>query len=73
MALYQIHTIHKAGFFTTPPEVVECKDDASAIIEARRRIIGYPAEVWCGKRFVVRLDPQQAPPVDVSQIRDNNS
>jgi hypothetical protein len=34
-----------------------CRDDDEAIEKARELVDARPVELWCGGRFVIRLDP----------------
>jgi hypothetical protein len=43
------------------PEARSCKDDRTAIEWAKQLVAGRVIELWCGERFVARLEPKPKP------------
>jgi hypothetical protein len=36
---------------------LHCRDDAEALEQSRRLVDHRPVELWCGDRFIARLEP----------------
>jgi hypothetical protein len=59
MIAYRIYPVDEAGHIQGPPIVIECEDDAAAVLEARERIDGVAAEIWDGGRRVAVIPSAQ--------------
>lgn len=57
MTIYRVYKLRDDGRVSGPPHVVDCRDDKSALNEARRLFRGHLREVWDLARFVGRIDP----------------
>ena len=55
MPEYRIYTVGKDGHISGPPVLVDCPDDQTAVLEARRIHNGHAIEVWKGDNVVVRF------------------
>ena len=52
MITYRLYEIEKNGHVTGPPRVLRCKDDDTALIEARQYVDGHTIEVWADDKRV---------------------
>jgi hypothetical protein len=43
---YRLYTVDRKGKLSGPPHIVECKDDAAAMDEARKYVDGHDIEIW---------------------------
>ena len=57
MADYRAYTVGEDGHFLDC-EARHCKDNSQAIEWARQLIAGRAIELWCGERFVARIEPK---------------
>lgn len=57
MADYRAYTIRQDGHFNDY-KARSCDEDRDAIEWARQLVIGHAIELWCGARFVVKLEPR---------------
>ena len=55
MADYRAYTVGQDGHFINF-RAFSCDDDPDAIERARLLVDGRAVELWCGPRFVIRLD-----------------
>jgi hypothetical protein len=55
MADYRAYTVGQDGHFINF-RAFSCDDDTDAIERARQLVDGRAVELWCGPRFVIRLD-----------------
>jgi hypothetical protein len=55
MAEYRAFPIGFGGHFIGF-ELLICESDDEAIAKAKRLVVGYAIEVWCGERLVIRLE-----------------
>lgn len=59
MLAYRIYVFEEGDHIKQVPRILECRDDAEAIQQARQLLDGKPMEVWEGARIVVRLSPDK--------------
>ena len=57
MADYRAYSIGQDGHFNDY-KARSCDEDRDAIEWARQLVIGHAIELWCGARFVVKLEPR---------------
>jgi hypothetical protein len=57
MTVYRVYKLRQDGHVWGPPHVIDCRDDETAMREARRLLKGYVREVWDLARLVGRIDP----------------
>jgi hypothetical protein len=61
MSAYRCYPIDCAGSIAGPSQIVDCINDAAAILKARAILLGQPLEIWLGIRRVYRTPrPAQA-------------
>jgi hypothetical protein len=60
MPLYRFYRLKKGGHTAGPPEILDCRDDASAIAKAKELLNVLEIEVWDGARRVINLQPGSA-------------
>jgi hypothetical protein len=56
MADYRAYIVGEDGHFLDC-EARPCNDDRQAVEGAKQQVDGYLIELWCGERFVVKLEP----------------
>ena len=56
MADYRAYIVGYDGHFGDC-ETSPCKDDRQAIDWAKQLVKSYAIELWCGERFVVKIEP----------------
>jgi len=54
-AEYRLYTVDGGGHFRGF-ELLVCANDAEAIDQAKRLVVGHAIELWCGERLVIRLE-----------------
>jgi hypothetical protein len=59
MADYRAYTVGLDGHFVGYEPLV-CVDDSEATDKARRLVDGHDIELWCGERFVTRLEASKS-------------
>ena len=52
MTVYRVYKLREDGRISGPPHVIDCRDDETAMREARRLLRGYAREVWDLARLV---------------------
>jgi len=57
MADYRAYTIGHDGHFSDC-EARACDEDRDAFEWAKQLVKSYAIELWCGERFVAKLDPE---------------
>ena len=57
MSEYRAYTVDQDGHFIGYEPFV-CADDADAIEKAGALVDGHDVELWCGERFVAKLEPK---------------
>jgi hypothetical protein len=57
MTIYRVYKLRDDGRISGAPQVIDCRDDEAAMLEARRLVKGHVREVWDLARFVGRIDP----------------
>jgi hypothetical protein len=62
MPSYRLYTLTSECHITSPPNIVDCKDDQAAVVGAKQALDGRAIEIWNGSRLVARLNPENAPP-----------
>jgi hypothetical protein len=60
MTHYRIVTINYDGKLSRHRGFV-CDNDDDAIVWAKQSVDEAPVELWCGARFVARLEPPELP------------
>jgi hypothetical protein len=55
MAEYRVYSVGLDGHFIRFDAVV-CANDEEAIEKAKRYVDGHDIELWCGDRFVIRIN-----------------
>jgi len=55
VAEYRVYTVDGDGHFIGFEPLV-CANDAEAIDQAKRLVVGHAIELWCGERLVIRLE-----------------
>jgi hypothetical protein len=55
VAEYRLYTVDGGGHFRGF-ELLVCANDAEAIDQAKRLVVGHAIEFWCGERLVIRLE-----------------
>jgi hypothetical protein len=60
MAEYRAYIVGDDGHFTGFEGLV-CSNDSQAIENAKRLVDGHDIELWCGERFVKRLNVDDKP------------
>jgi hypothetical protein len=61
VADYRVYQVGLDGHFVNF-HALTCEDDGEAIERARRLCEGHDVEVWCGERFVIKLEDAQRGP-----------
>jgi hypothetical protein len=56
MPIYRVYKLRDDGRISGPPHIIDCRDDETAVREARGVLNGHVREVWDLARFVVRLE-----------------
>jgi hypothetical protein len=56
MPEYRFYTLDPDGHIATPPTVVECQDDQTAVQRAKEALADLAIEVWESARLIARLD-----------------
>lgn len=56
---YRIVTIDSAGKLSRHRSFV-CDNDDDAVVWAKQSVDEAPVELWCGARFVARLEPRSS-------------
>ena len=67
MAEYRAYAIGQDGHFIGFVALI-CADDAEAIEQAKRLVVGRAIELWSGDRFVTRLDLNPSHPMSSRSI-----
>ena len=52
MPSYRLYFLDRDAHISTPPEVLDCADDAEALQKAKKFLDGKDLEVWDGNRRV---------------------
>jgi hypothetical protein len=60
MSEYQAYWVRRDGPFAGFVRL-HCRDDAEAVEQSRRLVDHRPVELWCGERFIARLEPPAGP------------
>jgi hypothetical protein len=56
MPEYRFYTLDPDGHIATPPTVVECQDDQTAVQRAKEALADLAIEVWESARLIARLE-----------------
>ena len=59
MPYYRVYFVADDGHISGPPHVIECADEQEAIGKAAQAANGKVAELWDGKRLIVRFPKDQ--------------
>jgi hypothetical protein len=60
MSAYRVYVIGQDGHFVSIRKFF-CDSDSDAAVWAKQLVDGRDVELWCGYRFVVRLDHKPKP------------
>jgi hypothetical protein len=55
---YRAYTVGVDGHFIGFEPLI-CRDDGEAAAKAQRLMDGHDIEIWCGERFVMRLESKK--------------
>lgn len=59
MFSYRVYVLEEGNRIKNVPQILECQDDAEAILRAQELLADKPIEIWEGARIVKKIKPDQ--------------